>query len=608
MPSTLTRHWRNLQSKLGLQRDWYLVLMAALIGLIMGGVATAFMRPIQFLESRAEHLGESHHTWNLLLILSVPIVGGLLTGLIVHYIPSDSRGPGVSSVIYSIHRGKSRLPLRTAVRKWLASTATIGSGGSAGPEGPIVTIGAVIGSSVGRLLKTNPQETATLLGCGAAAGIASVFNAPIAGIFFVLEVLLRDFSLRTFTPIVIASVVSSAWTLTMQGNNEPLFGVGPDFIHADDVFQLPDVPNYLLLGLVCGISAPLLVRSLFLAESLFGRIKVNRILRPAIGATALGLLGLIYLLIARPEHNVPPFFGNGYATVKELIDPATYLADVSNKELKPLTTLIVAVLAIVILKSIATCLTIGSGGIGGLFAPSLVIGAGVGGAFGSIVKHFELLPAANPAHYALVGMAAMIAATTHAPLTGILLVYEITRSYSIILPLMLAAVIGTITARLILRDSVYTWKLSRIGIQFGAMSDLTILRRLSVQDVPLSMAVVVHSEDAARKLLDLSEENAVTDFVVVDDNQHYIGMVTGADLRAAMLYHEAVPVLQVAELQRSDLPTVTPDEPLDIVLDKFSRHDVHSLPVLQSSGNGAVVGLITRAMLMQKYQNELSKD
>jgi CIC family chloride channel protein len=261
-----------------------------------------------------------------------------------------------------------------------------------------------------------------------------------------------------------------------------------------------------------------------------------------------------------------------------------------------------------ILKPIATCLTIGSGGAGGFFAPSLLLGAAVGGAFGTIVKGLGWAPAANPAHYAVVGMAAMVAIVLHAPLTAILIVYEITQSYEIIVPLMFAAVIATIVGRLISPESMYTTQLARLGVRVGAMSDLTILRRLTVEDVTLGKPVVVHPQESAQRLLDLSEEHSVTDFVVTDDRDHYVGMVTASDLRAALVYREAIPLLQVHELQRSDLPIISVQETLDVVIDKFSKHDADSLAVLDDDGSGSVRGVITRSSLMQRYQSALSRD
>ncbi|MCI0631219.1 MAG: chloride channel protein [Phycisphaerales bacterium] len=597
----------RMGNRLGLQRDWYLILIAALIGLVMGSVAVAFMLPLRWMET---WIGDVSQVGQLWIVPIAPVVGAILAGVTLHFLGDKGRAPGVSWVMYAIHRMKSRMELKLALGKWLASTFTIGSGGSAGAEGPIVTIGSVIGSNIARLFKANPQNTATLLGCGAASGIASVFNAPFAGIFFALEVLLRDFSLRTFTPIVIAAVISSAWTRAIIGD-EALFGVGPEFFGPSGQFGLSQIPSYLVLGLTCGVAAAAFTRGLAYSESVFLRVKAPTLLRPAIGAAILGILGLLYILLI-PAHGrgFPEFYGNGYPVIKELLSPGLYHdagTATAAGQLKPVTLLWVIVL-LATLKAIGTWLTIGSGGSGGLFAPSLVLGAFTGGGFGYALNAMGWSTALSPAHFALVGMAAMIAATAHAPLTAMLLVYEITQSYAIILPLMLAAVISTIVSRLIYPESVYTVKLTQMGVRLGSLGDLTILRRMSVHDVPLARAVTVRDTDSAQRLLELSEVHLVRDFVVVDEHERYVGMVTGADLAAVLVYREAVPLLQVHELQRTDLPTVTLDEPLDLVLDKFSRHDTHSLAVLDGSERKKVKGLLTRSRLMEQYQRALSAD
>ncbi|MCH8165657.1 MAG: chloride channel protein [Planctomycetes bacterium] len=596
MRTPVARRLRRLSAKLGFERDWYLVLVAAAIGIITAGVALAFMKTIHLTVEAAERLPANALLW---MIPLVPMVGGLLAGIIVYFLAGEARGHGVPEVLYSIHRKKSRIKLRVAIAKWMSAICTIGSGGSAGAEGPIVQIGSAMGSKIGQLLHANPQNTGTLLGCGAAAGIASVFNAPIAGIFFVLEILLRDFSLRTFTPIVIASVFSAVCTQAYLGENEAIFAVVEDFNIG--AFTALEIPNYLVLGVVCGLAAMAFIKALYWTEDRYARINLHPILKPVTGAALLGAIGIGYVLLMKPQQNMPPFFSNGYPVIKSLLSPEYYGQGSDGR-------LLLALIVLCGLKLVATCLTIGSGGSGGVFAPSLMLGACVGGAFGIAVDALGWGHPASPEHYALVGMAAVVAATTHAPLTAILIVYEITRSYQIILPLMLAAVISTVVSQLISRQSIYTLKLARRGVRIGAMSDLTILRRLSVSDVPLDRPAMVHPDDSAQRLLELSEESSTGDFVVVDEQDHYVGMVTGDDLRAALVYREAIPLLQVNELQRGDLPVVTPDDTLDVVLDKFSRHDVHSLAVLDESGGGRVLGLITRSHLMRKYQDELNRD
>jgi len=602
MKRLLTPHLRRIGLRLGFERDWYLYLVAAVIGLFMGFAAVGFIWPLRQSERIADALQGSNNLW--LLILLGPAVGGLITGVLIALLTSDGVGPGVTSVIYAVQRQKGRISWKIGLRKWLASTATIGSGGSAGAEGPIVTIGAVVGSNIARVLGTGSQHTGTLLGCGAAAGLASVFNAPIAGIFFVMELILRDFSLKTFTPIVIAAVVSSATTQGILGN-EALFEVSDIFSSEHLRFSVAQIPIYLVLGLLCGLFGALFVRTLDFTERTFAASKLPLIARPCVGALILGILGFgIYW--ATSSETVPLFYGNGYPTIKSLLEPANYFVDGDHLVLKTAAPLLLGMFGLAAVKLIATSIVVGSGGAGGLFAPSLLIGAATGGCVGYTVHFLGWFPDTSPVYFALAGMAAMVAATTHAPLTAILIVYEVTKSYEIILPIMFAAVISTVIARFICRDSVYTFKLSRLGVRLGAMSDLTVLRRLTPDDVDLVKPIIVSRLDSAQHLVDLMESTGTSEFVVTDEHDAYCGMVTSDDLRAALVYREAIPLLQVTELQRSDLPTVSLDETLDIVLDKFSRSDVQSLVVLGEKEE--ITGLITRSNLMKRYQKALDQD
>lgn len=601
-------------TRLGFGREWWLLAVAAVVGLLMGVAALAFIEPIKALEHLAETGGQSYPTLLLPLLIVIPVIGALLTGLLNHVLPTDFQGHGVSSVIFSVARRRSRLRLRLLARQWIGSTLTIGSGGSAGPEGPIVTIGAVVGANVARLLRLDTKSGTTLLGCGAAAGLASVFNAPIAGIFFVLEVLLRDFSLRTFTPIVVSAVLAAATTQTILGSNEPLFGVGPDFLGDDGMaFTIGMTPYFVVLGIACGLTAVCFTRALQISDRWFGRLPVPAMLRPACGAAILGILGLAYMLFlgsdvpATASDPIPPFFGNGYLVIGRLIDGGFYDPTQGSLLAGGWFVMMTILLVWVALKIVATGLTLGSGGTGGLFAPSLVVGAIVGSMCGVVVVETGWYPDANPAHFALVGMAAMVAATTHAPMTGVMLVYEITQTYMLIVPLMLCAVLSIIVGRLLARQSVYAAELATAGVHFGGSSDLTLLRQLTVRDIPLIPPVTVRPNEGGQRLLELSERFAVSDFVVVDDDDVYLGMVTAEDLQAALVFREAIPLLQVEEIERTDLPCVVLDDTLDVALDRFSGHEAASLPVLTQADGGRVIGLLTRTRLMREYQIALEE-
>ena len=602
MKRLLTPHLRRVALRLGFERDWYLYCVAAIIGMFMGLAAVAFIWPLRQSEFIADQFQGAQNLW--VLVLLGPAIGGLLTGVLITILSHEGVGPGVTSVIYAVQRRKGKLNWKIGLRKWLASTATIGSGGSAGAEGPIVTIGAVVGSNIARLLGTGSQHTGTLLGCGAAAGLASVFNAPIAGIFFVMELLLRDFSLKTFTPIVIAAVVSAATTQGILGD-AALFDVGDGFVQDGMAFSVIQIPTFLLLGFVCGIIGAMFVKALDFSERFFVATKLPILVRPMIGALLLGIIGVGIVWYTQGDH-VPLFYGNGYPTIESLLDPRVYFTSDTQDVLRAAGPLLLGLAGLALIKLVATSITVGSGGAGGLFAPSLLIGASTGGFVGYTVHALGWFPGTSPAFFALVGMAAMVAATTHAPLTAILIVYEVTQSYELILPLMFAAVVSTVVARFVCRDSVYTFKLSRMGVKMGALSDLTVLRRLAPEDVNLQQATIVKHTDSAQELVNLMESQGTSDFVVVDDHNKYCGMVTSEDLRAALVYREAIPLLQVSELQRSDLPTISYEETLDIVLDKFSRSDVESLVLL--SAKGGIEGLITRSQLMKRYQIALDED
>jgi CIC family chloride channel protein len=612
-----TRLWNlvlGTATRLGFSREWWMLVVAAGVGLFMGVAGFLFIKPIQMLEHQAEVFGMESPSLLLWLLPVIPVIGAILTGVLAWLLPSEFNGHGVSNVIFGVTRRQSRLRLRLLARQWIGSTLTIGSGGSAGPEGPIVTIGAVVGSNLARLLRLDAKSGTTLLGCGAAAGLASVFNAPIAGIFFVLEVLLRDFSLRTFTPIVVASVLAAATTQTIIGSNEPLFGVGPSFFADNPIpFTIGMTPAFVVFGVVCGLVAVSFIRTLQWSERCFSKIPVPGIIRPGIGALMLGLLGVGYMLMVAPwamsgdADPVPPFLGNGYMVIFRLLETESY-SDVAGSMLANGPWILIGVLLLwAVLKIVSTSLTLGSGGAGGLFAPALVVGAIVGSLFGLLVVQTGWFPNVNPAHFALVGMAAMVAATTHAPMTGVMLVYEITQTYSLIVPLMLCAVLSVIVGRLLYRESVYTAELAAAGIRVGSTSDLTLLRQLTVRDVPLMPPVTVRPNDSGQRLLELSERFAVSDFVVVDEKDNYLGMVTGADLQAALVFREAIPLLQVNEIERTDLPSVVLDDTLDVALDRFSKNDAASLAVLSNTGDGRVIGVLTRTRLMREYQHALAE-
>ncbi|MCL4221492.1 MAG: chloride channel protein [Phycisphaerales bacterium] len=597
---------------LTLVQDWFPIMIGAMVGAGTGMAAVGFNETLLLVErwSHQLHLGRVAGP-GLAWVVITPVVGMFLTGLLVHLIASDAKGHGVPQVMESLIKAGGVMKLRTGIVKALASILTVGSGGSGGTEGPIVQIGAVAGSFVGQKMRVDRQLLMTLVGCGSAAGISSIFNAPIAGVFFVLEILLRDFSIRTFAPIVVSSVFSAVTTQALLGKNLAIFTVDAS-LH-DAQFTLIELPSFLLLGAVSGLVAVGFNKFLHFMEDAFDRVRVRAIYKPVIGAVVLGGLGVATVYLARAggaqgdAAHVPAVYGNGYSVIRTLLEPSTYAG--LTKGSLPIVTLFL--LALLVLKVVATSFTLASGGSGGVFAPSLMLGAVGGAIFGHVLELLHLTPGGStPATYALVGMAAVLAGSMHAPLTAMLLLFELTRNFYVILPIMLAAILATAVSQLLDRDSIYTAKLRRAGVLLGGSRDLTLLRKIAVSSVvrtPLPPEPI-YASDPLSKLITLHANYNVPDFPVVDQGGQYMGMVTGADMRTALIDREAVPLLLVAELLRPELPTIAVDESLDSVMEKFALHEVASLCLIDPASPGRPLALISRTKVMKRYREALEQD
>lgn len=602
------RSWlRKVITRLGFEQDWFLIVCGALIGTATAFGAMGFAKGLEYMHEWSGDVQSGLSVW---LLPMLPMAGAMLSGIMIYLWASEAKGHGVPQVLNALIRRGGVIKIQVGIVKVIASILTVGSGGSAGTEGPIIQIGATAGSVFGQRMHVNREHLRTLVGCGAAAGLASIFNAPIAGVFFVLEILLHDFTSKTFTPIVVASVFSTAVTQAIMPRGAHAIFSASEALQGYH-FQFIELPSYFVLGLICGLVGVGFNISLHYTEDVFEKLRVHPIIKPVIGAMILGILGITYVLIRHgaglgsETGQIPPFFGNGYATIRQLLQPETYSSGHGLGNMMGL--LVMAT----VFKCLGTSLTLGSGGSGGVFAPSLFMGAMAGAAFGQLLEATYLMPeGGSPAAYALVGMAAVVAASTHGTLTAILILFELTHDVYVLLPIMLAAVVATVVSQLIDRDSIYTKKLRRAGVLVGGGRDLTILRKIPISTVkrlPLPPEPIYPS-DPLSKLVTLHAHHNYPDFVVVDPSGRYVGMVTGEDMRAALIDREAIPLLLVAELVRTDLPVITPEEMLDTVMDKFAKHDVSSLPLVEHSSYHRPLDLITRANVMKRYQQVLEED
>ena len=561
----------------------FLLFTAALIGLLGGLSAIAFNLAIRLFQSGFWDVVEPGvaelreiAAWKIAL---VPAFGGLIVGLITTYLVAEAKGHGVPQVIKAVALAGGKIRGRVALAKMLASAITIGSGGSAGREGPVIQIGAAIGSRIGQAMGMSKRRLRTLVACGAAAGIAGTFNAPVAGALFSVEVILGEFGATQFSPIVISSVVATVVARAWRGD-AAVFAPPPcTFASAWEL-----VP-YVLLGLLCGLVSVAYIRSVSFAEGLFERLpRLPRWLRPALGGLLLGLIALA----------LPQVMGDG-----RTLSNSTFAGALPA----------LALIALAFAKMLATGLTLGSGGSGGVFSPALSIGALLGAGVGTLAAPVLGSHFGGVAAYAVVGMGGLIAGAMLAPITAILMIFEITSNYAIILPVMVACILSTVlTSRLTGNLSIYTFKLAREGIRLFRGGSPDLLRTHPVRDHLRPRVETIRPGDSASALMNRLLAAEVSQFYVVDAADVFLGAIALADARRVLLSPPGlVSILLAEDVMRRNVPFVLPDESLSSTLAKFAAAGLQELPVLRSLDDRRILGTLAHADVLAVYQDELLK-
>ena len=570
--------------KTRISENAYLIILSFVVGVSTGLGAVAFRWLI--LSFRDLFFGHGIE-W---LIPLVPMAGGLLVGPIVYFYASEAKGHGVPEVMSAVALKSGVIRSRVAVAKAVASAICIGSGGSAGREGPIVQIGAAVGSTIGQIFRLSGDRVKILVGCGAAAGISAVFNAPIAGVIFALEVILGDFTIKTFSPVILSSVLASVVSRTIL-HDTPAFIVPPY-----ELVSAWEIPLYILLGGFAGIVAVIFTKTLYLTEDVFDyKIKVPGYLKPALGGLLLGFAGLLALKLnyAGFHHlSAPAIFSDGYETISSVLGGEG---------------LWYTMLALVVLKILATNLTLGSGNSGGIFAPSLFMGAMAGGFFGYVAHSLFPGVTAHPGAYALVGMAAVVAGTTHATITSILIVFEMTKDYRIMLALMVACVFSTLVARRFLSSSIYTLKLKRRGITLSGGRDVNLLDILKVGEVMRREFKTIPMNINLDMIYHYLEDSKETTLPVVTPGSRLYGMISFQDLRTVLTKHEIDPLIIAADIASREVVTVTENENLSQALEKFGRRDFDLLPVVSRADPTSIMGVLYRDDLINYYNQQLMR-
>ncbi len=555
-----------------------MVVLAALVGVAGGFGAILFRWLVNFFQGFV--LGQGENTVALLMVipwwqkLLLPVAGGLIVGPMVYFGAPEAKGHGVPEVMDAMIFKKGVIRPIVAAVKIVASAITIAFGGSVGREGPIVQIGAGMASTLGQALRFSPQRLRTLIGCGAAAGIAATFNAPIAGVFFALEILMRDFALVTFSPIIVSSVVATA--------------ISREFLGANPSFQIPDfaiessleLPFYLLLGLMVGLVAMIYVRTLYATEDAFERMPVPPWIKPAIGGLGLGLI-LIWF---------PQVYGVGYSSMVDALHGHMALG-------------LMALLVVV--KLLAVNLTLGSGFSGGIFAPALYLGGMTGGAFGAALLF--LFPTAHHVvgTFAMVGMAAMVGAATGGPLTAILILFEMTGQYQVIMPLMLASIGAALVYRLVMDDTIFTLKFARQGKPLHFSRESAILCNFHVEDIMEVNPTTISATSRLDYIINLFLENQDEHYYVVDGHGQLEGQISIHDIKDLLQEKGLEKVLIAEDIFNEVEDHVYRQDNLEDCLLKLGHRDRPDLPVLYSQSKPVLVGVITRKSIFEVYNREI---
>ena len=557
-----------------------MVILAVIVGLAGGFGAVGFRHLIDFFQTLA--YGGKNDLLEMVVNLpwyyrvGVPAIGGLIVGPLVYFFAREAKGHGVPEVMEAVALKGGVIRKRVVVIKSLASAISISTGGSVGREGPIVQIGSAIGSVLGQFMKVSPDRMRTLVGCGAGAGIAATFNAPIAGSMFALEVVLGDFGLATFSPIVISSVVATAISRAFLGD------IAAFIVPAYELVSAWELPMYLILGIFCAAVGVAFTKTLYRIEDLFDGIKFPEYLKGIIGGLVLGVASLVF----------PQILGVGYGAIDMALmqKMAWWL-----------------LLVLVPVKILATSITIGSGGSGGIFAPSLFVGAMAGGFFGAVVHQLFPNVTASPGAYSIVGMGAVVGATTHGPLAAILILFEMTGDYKIILPLMLACIIATIASGQFLKDSIYTLKLARRGIDIKEGKEVNVLKSMFVKDVMNPNVETVPEALPLGQMAEQISKSKFNSFPVLNAQNELIGILSFNDYNEAIFDENLKDLVVARDLATTDLVTISMDDNLWTALEKISAKDFAVLPVVSAQEPTKLEGVVSRRDIIGAYNKAVLK-
>lgn len=574
--------WREKHIK---EKD-FVIFLGLIVGIFAGLAAMVLKWLIHHIGALLlTFTSEGAFNWAYIIF---PSIGVILAALYVRYVVKDNISHGVTRVLYAISQKKSRLKLHNIYSSVIASSVTIGFGGSVGAEGPIVHTGAAIGSNLGSLFRMSPRILMILVGCGAAAGISGIFKAPIAGMLFSLEVLMIDFTTVSVMPLLVASITGATIAYIYTGYDFEFF-----FVQSED-FLIGRVPYVIILGLLCGLISLYFTKVMNMMENFFGKYK-NPWHKMMIGCFILS--GLVYVF--------PPLFGEGYGSINMLLDGnVNGILDTSPfyAESGRIWMIMLFIALIIAFKAFATSATNGAGGVGGTFAPSLFVGCMTGFLFAYIVNEFGIGMGVNTKNFALIGMAGVMAGVMHAPLMAIFLTAELTGGYSLFLPLLIVSTISYGTIKIFEPYSIYTMRLARKGQLLTHHKDKAVLTLLKTDSVIETDFMSVTPEMTLKEMVDVISRSNRNLFPVINGKNELMGIVLLDEIRNIMFRPDLYRKMTVSTFMSMPPAKIEITDTMDKVMKTFDDTQAWNLPVVDK---GKYVGFVSKSKIFNSYRRVL---
>lgn len=573
--------WRQRHVK----EKTFVVIVALVVGLLSGLAALLLKALIHFISSFLNshlNIADANYTY-----LIYPVIGIFLTMLFVRYIVKDNIGHGVTRVLYAISQNKSRLKKHNMYSSLIASSLTIGSGGSVGAEGPIVYTGAAIGSNMGQLFRLSPRILMILVGCGAAAGIAGIFKAPIAGMLFTLEVLMIDLTTVSVMPLLIASITAATMAYIFTGYDFEFF-----FMQSEP-FMMPRIPYVCLLGVVSGLMSLYFTRVVNMMENFFSRLK-NVWHKAIIGSLSVALLIFLF----------PPLYGEGYGAIISLLggDPSSIVnGSIFYPDRGEVWYVIIFIALVILTKAFATSATTGGGGVGGTFAPSLFVGCLTGFLF-AYVTNTAFGMDLSLKNFALMGMAGVMSGVMHAPLMGIFLTAELTGGYDLFLPLLIVSALSYFTIKFFEPYSIYTMRLAQRGELLTHHKDKAVLTLLKVDNVIETDFKTVTPDMSLKQMVDVISQSNRNLYPVINADGDLIGVVLLDEIRNIMFRPDLYRRMFVSKFMSTPPAKIEIGESMESVMKKFDVTGAWNLPVVE---NGKYVGFVSKSKIFNSYRRVL---